>query len=109
MRNVTLPQRKTALQQFTDKARKLGTGLLFNKILSLLMQSTLKDQERYLLMKVIDWVLYKTDDLVRFLVHKILVVVEDYYAHAEGRAIISNRLFNSMLKTVQNKIPWGNE
>lgn len=53
-------------------------------------------QERHLLVKVIDRVLYKLDDLVRPYAHKILVVIEpllideDYYARIEGREIISN-------------------
>eukprot|EP00122_Pirum_gemmata_P004593 Pgem_evm1s4177 len=54
------------------------------------MTPTLEDQERHLLVKVIDRILYKLDDLVRNYVHKILVVieplliVEDYYARVEG-------------------------
>ena len=40
------------------------------------MSPTLEDQERHLLVKVIDRVLYKLDDLVRPYVHKILVVIE---------------------------------
>ena len=53
------------------------------------MQPTLVDQERHLLVKVIDRVLYKLDELVRPYVHKILVVIEpllideDYYARVE--------------------------
>ncbi|KAL5720028.1 Splicing factor 3B subunit 1 [Ranunculus cassubicifolius] len=96
VKNGTPPQRKTALRQLTDKARELGAGPLFNAILPLLMQPTLEDQERHLLVKVIDRVLYKLDELVRPFVHKILVVIEpllideDYYARVEGREIISN-------------------
>jgi splicing factor 3B subunit 1 len=96
VKNGTPAQRKTALRQLTDKARELGAGPLFNKILPLLMQPTLEDQERHLLVKVIDRVLYKLDELVRPFVHKILVVIEpllideDYYARVEGREIISN-------------------
>ncbi|XP_039118085.1 splicing factor 3B subunit 1 [Dioscorea cayenensis subsp. rotundata] len=96
VKNGTPPQRKTALRQLTDKAREFGAGPLFNKILPLLMQPTLEDQERHLLVKVIDRVLYKLDELVRPYVHKILVVIEpllideDYYARVEGREIISN-------------------
>jgi len=37
-------------------------GPLFNKILPLLTQSTLEDQKRHLLMKVIDRVSYKLDE-----------------------------------------------
>ncbi|KAG1706827.1 Splicing factor 3B subunit 1 [Phytophthora capsici] len=96
IKNGTPPQRKTALRQLTDKAREFGAGALFNQILPLLMAPTLEDQERHLLVKVIDRVLYKLDDLVRPYVHKILVVIEpllideDYYARVEGREIISN-------------------
>lgn len=90
IKNGTPPQRKTALRQITDKARDFGAGPLFNQILPLLMSPTLEDQERHLLVKVIDRILYKLDDLVRPYVHKILVVIEpllideDYYARVEG-------------------------
>ena len=96
VKNGTPPMRKQALRQITDKAREFGAGPLFNQILPLLMSPTLEDQERHLLVKVIDRVLYKLDDLVRPYVHKILVVIEpllideDYYARVEGREIISN-------------------
>jgi len=96
VKNGLPPQRKSSLRQLTDKARDLGAGPLFNQILPLLMSPTLEDQERHLLVKVIDRILYKLDDLVRPYVHKILVVIEpllideDYYARVEGREIIAN-------------------
>ena len=96
IKNGTPPMRKSALRRITDKAREFGAGALFNQILPLLMSPTLEDQERHLLVKVIDRILYKLDDLVRPYVHKILVVIEpllideDYYARVEGREIISN-------------------
>ena len=64
IKNGTPPQRKTALRQITDKAREVGAGALFNQILPLLMSPTLEDQERHLVVKVIDRILYKLDDLV---------------------------------------------
>lgn len=91
IKNGTPPMRKAALRTITDKARDFGAGPLFNQILPLLMSPTLEDQERHLLVKVIDRILYKLDDLVRPFVHKILVVIEpllideDYYARVEGR------------------------
>ncbi|KAG6380272.1 armadillo-type protein [Boletus reticuloceps] len=60
------------------------------------MERTLEDQEQHLLVKVINRVLYKLDDLVRPYVHKILVIIEpllineDYYTRIEGHEIISN-------------------
>lgn len=71
IKNGTPPMRKAALRQVTDKAREFGAGPLFNQILPLLMSPTLEDQERHLLVKVIDRILYKLDDLVRPFVHKV--------------------------------------
>jgi splicing factor 3B subunit 1 len=96
IKSGTPPQRKTSMRQITDNARSFGAGPLFNQILPLLMSPSLEDQERHLLVKVIDRVLYKLDDLVRPYVHRILAVIEpllideDYYARVEGREIISN-------------------
>eukprot|EP00879_Flechtneria_rotunda_P007341 GHRR01007702.1.p1 GENE.GHRR01007702.1~~GHRR01007702.1.p1 ORF type:complete len:901 (+),score=370.22 GHRR01007702.1:192-2894(+) len=96
VKNGTPPQRKSALRQLTEKARDFGAKALFDQILPLLMTPTLEDQERHLLVKVIDRILYKLDELVRPYVHKILVVIEpllideDYYARVEGREIIAN-------------------
>ncbi|KAL7539805.1 hypothetical protein ACHAXR_010099, partial [Thalassiosira sp. AJA248-18] len=96
IKSGTPPQRKTAMRQISDKARSLGAGPLFHQILPLLMSPALEDQERHLLVKVIDRILYKLDDLVRPYVHRILAVIEpllideDYYARVEGREIISN-------------------
>jgi len=96
VKNGTPPMRKQALRQLTDQAKSLGPGPLFNQILPLLMSSTLEDQERHLLVKVIDRILFKLGDVVRPYVHKILVVIEpllideDYFARVEGREIISN-------------------
>ncbi|KAK9765020.1 U2 snRNP component prp10 [Basidiobolus ranarum] len=92
----TSPIRKAALRQITDRASEFGAGPLFNQILPLLMSPTLEDQQRHLLIKIIDRILYKLDDLVRPFVHKILVVIEpllideNYYTRVEGREIISN-------------------
>lgn len=96
IKNGTPQLRKQALRQIADGARDFGPGPLFDKILPLLMERTLEDHERHLLVKVIDRVLYKLDDLVRPYVHRILVVIEpllideDYYVRIEGREIISN-------------------
>ena len=48
------PPAAAAPSTLTDKSRELGAGPLFNAILPLLMQPTLEDQERHLLVKVID-------------------------------------------------------
>lgn len=96
IKNGTPPVRKVALRQITDKAREFGAKALLDKILPILMSPSLEDQERHLLVKVIDRILYKLDDLVRPHVKKIMTVVapllidEDYYARIEGREVLSN-------------------
>ncbi|PJF17187.1 ARM repeat-containing protein [Paramicrosporidium saccamoebae] len=96
IKNGTPQMRRQSLRQITEKARDFGASALFDQILPLLMAPALEDQERHLLVKVIDRVLFKLGDLVRPYVHKILVVIEpllieeDYYARVEGREIISN-------------------
>ncbi|KZO90182.1 hypothetical protein CALVIDRAFT_531618 [Calocera viscosa TUFC12733] len=76
--------RKTALRQIPDKVSEFGAALLFDKILSQVMERTVEDQERHLLL----------NNLIRPYVHRILLVVEhllvdeDYYAPVEGRQII---------------------
>lgn len=96
VKNGTPPMRRFALKQLVEKARDFGAAPLFDQILPLLMSPTLEDQERHLLVKLVDRILYRLDDLVRPYVHKILVVIEpllideDYYVRLEGREIISN-------------------
>ncbi len=96
IKNGTPPMRKKAFRNISEQARNFGAGPLFAQILPLLLSPTLEDQERHLLVKTIDRVLYRLDDLVRPYVHKILVVIEpllideSYIARAEGREIISN-------------------
>ena len=96
IKNGTPAQRKSALRHLTDKARDYGPKAIFERILPLMMSPALEDQERHLLVKVMDRVLFKLDELVRPFVHKILAVTqpllidEDYYGRVEGREVISN-------------------
>lgn len=96
IKNGTPPVRKVAMRQITDKACEFGAKALLDKILPILMSPSLEDQERHLLIKVIDRALYKLDDLIRPHVKKILVVIapmlidEDYYTRIEGREVLSN-------------------
>ena len=106
IKNGTPPQRKTALRQITDKARELGAGPLFNQILPLLMSPTLEDQERHLLVKVIDRVLYKLDDLVRPYVHKILVVIEPLLDRQHAGTNLGGH-FTSWLKFRRERLTGG--
>ena len=113
------PQRKVAMRQIADKAREFGPDALFSQILPLLMSPALEDQERHLLVKVIDRVLLRLGVAVRPYVHQILQVIEpllideDYYARVEGREIISNLAkaagLSAMISTMREDIDSANE
>ncbi|ONH66859.1 Splicing factor 3B subunit 1 [Cyberlindnera fabianii] len=96
IKNGSPQVRKQAMRQITEGARQFGAKALFNQILPLLLEKSLDDQERHLMVKVIDRVMYRLDDMIRPFTHKILVVVspllidEDYITRTEGREIISN-------------------
>ncbi|KAJ1735433.1 U2 snRNP component prp10 [Coemansia biformis] len=96
IKNGAQPMRKAAMRQISERAREFGAAAIFNQVLPLLMAPSLEDQERHLLVKVIDRAMLRLGDLVRPFVHKILVVIEpmlideDRYARAEGCEIISN-------------------
>ena len=84
------------MKQIVETARDHGPGIILNHLLPLLMQSTLEEQERHMLVKALDRILQRLGEKVKPYVHKILVVIEpmlidqDYYARQEGREIISN-------------------
>ncbi|KAJ2890051.1 U2 snRNP component prp10, partial [Coemansia aciculifera] len=96
IKNGAAPQRKSAMRQMAEGARSFGAAAIFNQTLPLLMSPSLEEQERHLLVKVVDRAMFRLGDLVRPFVHKILVVIEpmlideDRYARAEGCEIISN-------------------
>lgn len=96
IKNGSPPIRKLSLREITAKARYFGPEALFNQILPLFVNASLDEQERHLIVKVVDRVLFKLDHLVRPYVSKILIVCEpllvddDHIARAEGREIISN-------------------
>ncbi|ODQ80760.1 hypothetical protein BABINDRAFT_160974 [Babjeviella inositovora NRRL Y-12698] len=88
--------RKVALRTLTDNARQFGAKALFNQILPLLLEQSLEEQERHLLVKLLNRLIFRLDDLVKPYVSKILIVTnpllidEDKFARLEGREIISN-------------------
>ena len=96
IKNGVPATRKAAMRQITDDAPRLGAGPLFQQLLPLLMSPSLEQQERHLLVKVVDRILLRLADMVRPWANKILAVIEpllmddDYVARLEGREIIAN-------------------
>ena len=75
IKNGTPQARKVSLRQLTDNARNYGAKALFDQILPLMMEKSLDDQERHLLVKTVGRILFKLDDLVRPYTHKVLIVI----------------------------------
>ncbi|KAJ1949879.1 U2 snRNP component prp10, partial [Linderina pennispora] len=96
IKNGTPAMRKVAMRQMAERARGYGAAAIFNQILPLFLAASLEEQERHLLVKVIDRVMMRLGPLVRPFVRRLLTVIEpmlvsaDSYARAEGSEIISN-------------------
>src|SRR3989338_4362993 len=111
IKNGSSVQRKLALRRVTDRAQHFGASLLFKKILPILMAPALEEQERHLMIKVIDRVLYKLGPLVQPFVKDVMTVVEpllldeDNVVRQEGREIIANLAkaagLRSMIETLR--------
>ena len=84
------------MRLLTERAVTFGPEMIFNRLLPILLDRTLEDQERHLMIKTIDRVLYKLGDLTRPYAHKILVVTapllidEDPIVRSTGHEIITN-------------------
>ncbi|SCU86572.1 LANO_0C08460g1_1 [Lachancea nothofagi CBS 11611] len=87
--------RKLAMRALRDRALDFGGPRIFNRLLPILMDRTLEDQERHLMIKVVDRILNQLQDLVKPYTHRILVVIaptlidEDPVTRDIGREIIS--------------------
>ena len=96
LKNGDAAQRKLALRRLSSRALFFGPKLLFQKLLLILMSSSLDEHERHLMVKVIDRVLGKLGAAVQPFVKDILVVIEplliddDRMVREEGSEIVSN-------------------
>lgn len=96
IKNGSPPMRRHSMRLITEKAAEFGPKLLLDNILPILMSPALDLQERHLMVKVLDRVLFKLGEAVRPFINKILVVTEpllideDYHSRLEAKEIISN-------------------
>ena len=75
IKNGTPPIRKQAMKTICEQARRFGAGPLFDQIIPVLMSPTIEPQERHLMVKTIDRLMFRLGELVRPFVQKILIVV----------------------------------
>lgn len=96
IKNGNTASRRTSMRLLTEKAVTFGPQIIFDRLLPILLDRSLEDQERHLMIKAIDRVLYKLGDLTRPYAHKILVVTapllidEDPIVRSTGQEIITN-------------------
>lgn len=96
VKNGVGPTRKKSIRHISENAISYGPGLVFDKILPLLLEPNIDELERTALVKLIGRILYRIDNLVRPYTHKILLAVshllidEDFMTRLEAREIISN-------------------
>ena len=106
VKNGTPAVRKYSMKQLTKKCTEFDPKLMFDCLLPILLDRSLEDQERYLMIKIIDKILYRLGELVRPYAKSILVVVapllidEDPIARGIGRDIISNLAGATGLATI---------
>lgn len=95
IKNGNAPTRKVAMRTLDEKCNDFGPKMLFDRLLPILLDKTLEDQEKNLMLKVVGRVLYKLGNSINSYTHKILVVTspllidEDSIARATGREIIT--------------------
>lgn len=95
VKNGRAQTRKLAMRTLRDRASDFGAPRIFNRVLPILMDRTLEDQERHLMIKVVDRILYQLQDLVKPYTHRILLVIaptlidEDIVTRDIGREIVS--------------------
>lgn len=95
IKNGDSASRKASMKLLRDRCDDYGPSLIIDSILPILLDATLEDQERHLMIKVIGRVLLKLGDEIKPYTHKVLTVIspllidEDPLARATGREIIT--------------------
>ncbi|AEY96553.1 FADR334Wp [Eremothecium gossypii FDAG1] len=119
VKNGVPATRKAALRTLTDRAAEYGAEPLFASILPIVLDRTLSDQERHLVIKMVDRLLLRLNSLARPYTHKILIVTapmlvdEDELVRTSGREIISNLAravgLGTMVSTIRPDIDSADE
>lgn len=95
IKNGNTAARRGALKSLQEKCKDFGPQMIFERLLPILVDQTLEDQERHLMIKVIGRILYILGSGVGPYTHQILRVVspllidEDSIARETGREIIT--------------------
>lgn len=95
IKNGNAAARKAAMRGLQEKSADFGPELIFERLLPILVDQTLEDQERHLMIKAVGRVLFILGSSVGPYTHQILFVIspllidEDPIARETGREIIT--------------------
>lgn len=96
IKNGTPVIRKAAMRILTDRCRELGAELIFGQLFPLIASPTLDEWERHLMVKVLNRMMFRLEELCRPFTTSILQIVtpmlidEDNYVRSEGRELVAN-------------------
>ena len=96
IKNGTPVIRKAAMKILTDRARDFGAELIFSQLFPLIQSPTLDEWERHLMVKMLNRMMFRLEELCRPYVTRILSIVspmlldEDNYVRSEGRELMAN-------------------
>lgn len=106
IKNGTAIVRRQAMRSLQDKCNDFGPKMIFDRLLPILLDNDLEDQERHLMIKVVGRVLYVLGGTVGPYTHKILMVVspllidEDSMARETGREVIGTLAHSAGLANI---------
>ncbi|QLQ77818.1 hypothetical protein HG537_0A00650 [Torulaspora globosa] len=106
IKNGTASVRKQAMRSLQDKCNDFGPKMIFDRLLPILLDSELEDQERNLMIKVVGRVLYALGDNIGPYTQRILLVVspllidEDPIARETGREVIGTLAHSAGLANI---------
>ncbi|KAG0660560.1 hypothetical protein C6P44_003064 [Monosporozyma unispora] len=119
IKNGTTAARKVAMKQLTLNCPEFGPQVIFDNILPILLDRSLEDQERQLMIKTVDRIIYRLGESMKPYTHNILKVVspllidDDPVTRIIGREVISNLAsvtgVGHMLTTMRNDVDSDDE
>lgn len=96
IKNGTPAIRKAAMKVLSERCRDFGAEVVFSQLFQLLQSPTLDEWERHLMVKVLNRMMFRLEELCRPHVTQILKTIssmllnEDNYVRSEGRELVAN-------------------
>ena len=119
IKNGDTSQRRIGMKHIIDRAKALGSELLFKHIFELWAAEILDGQQKHFMVKLIERILFVLGDLVTPQVSHILTIIEpllcdsDLYVREEGKEVIASLARavgrNAILKQIKSDVAHDND